>query len=203
MIAATVISAGTSSRMGYPKALLEFHGRTFLETILDALRAVGVQRRVVVLGPDADKILKHIGLRDVTVLSTERLEAGPIGSIRAAIREVQAHPVDGLLVWPVDMPQVTIATVETLLEQFRGSDRPIVVPEFRGTRGHPIIFGRSVFDELLAAPDAEGARAVVRADAGRVLRVPVDDPAVIKDLNTPEEYQELMKRQDEAGDRSD
>ena len=203
MIAATVISAGTSSRMGYPKALLEFHGRTFLETILDALRAVGVQRRVVVLGPDADKILKHIGLRDVTVLSTERLEAGPIGSIRAAIREVQAHPVDGLLVWPVDMPQVTIATVETLLEQFRGSDRPIVVPEFRGTRGHPIIFGRAVFDELLAAPDAEGARAVVRADAGRVLRVPVDDPAVIKDLNTPEEYQELMKRQDEAGDRSD
>ncbi len=203
MIAATVISAGTSSRMGYPKALLEFHGRTFLETILDALRAVGVQRRVVVLGPDADKILKHIGLRDVTVLSTERLEAGPIGSIRAAIREVQAHPVDGLLVWPVDMPQVTIATVETLLEQFRGSDRPIVVPEFRGTRGHPIIFGRAVFDELLAAPDAEGARAVVRADAGRVLRVPVDDPAVVKDLNTPEEYQELMKRQDEAGDRSD
>ncbi len=203
MIAATVISAGTSSRMGYPKALLEFHGRTFLETILDALRAVGVQRRVVVLGPDADKILKHIGLRDVTVLSTERLEAGPIGSIRAAIREVQAHPVDGLLVWPVDMPQVTIATVETLLEQFRGSDRPIVVPEFRGTRGHPIIFGRAVFDELLAAPDAEGARAVVRADAGRVLRVPVDDPAVVKVLNTPEEYQELMKRLDEAGDRSD
>ncbi len=202
MIAATVISAGTSSRMGYPKALLEFHGCTFLETILEAMLAVGVQRRIVVLGPDADKILKHIDLRDVTVLSTERLEAGPIGSIRAAIREVQAHPVDGLLVWPVDMPQVTIATVETLLEQFRRSDRPMVVPEFEGTRGHPIIFGRAVFDELLAAPDAEGARAVVRADTGRVLRVPVDDPAVAKDLNTPEEYQEFMKRQDEAVDGS-
>ncbi len=201
MIAATVISAGTSSRMGYPKALLEFRGRTFLETILDAMRAVGVQRRVVVLGPDADKILKHIDLRDVTVLSTECLEAGPIGSIRAAIREVQAHPVDGLLVWPVDMPQVTIATLETLLEQFRGSDRPIVVPEFEGTRGHPVIFGRTTFQELLEAPDAEGARSVVRADSGRVVTVSVSDPGVVEDLNTPSEYQRLITRHDGIRER--
>ncbi len=196
MIAATVISAGTSSRMGYPKALLEFHGRTFLETILDAMRAVGVQRRVVVLGPDAGKILKHIDLRDTTVLSTERLDAGPIGSIRAAIREVQAHPVDGLLVWPVDMPQVTIATVETLLERFLTSDRVIAVPEFDGTRGHPVIFGRATFQELLDAPDTEGARSVVRADSSRVLTVSVPDSGVVEDLNTPSEYQRLIARRD-------
>ena len=201
MIAATVISAGTSSRMGFPKALLEFHGRTFLETILDAMRAAGVQRRVVVLGPDADKILKNIDLRDVTVLSTERLEAGPIGSIRAAIREVQAHPVDGLLVWPVDMPQVTIATVETLLERFLNSDRVIAVPEFDGTRGHPVIFGRATFQELLEAPDEEGARSVVRADSGRVVTVPVSDPGVVEDLNTPSEYQRLITRHDGVRER--
>ncbi len=196
MIAATVISAGTSSRMGYPKALLTFHGRTFLETILDAMRAVGVRRRVVVLGPDADKILKHIDLTDETVLSTERLDAGPIGSIRAAIREVQAHPVDGLLVWPVDMPQVTIATVETLLHRFLTSNRVIAVPEFDGTRGHPVIFGRATFQELLDAPDAEGARSVVRADSDRVVTVPVPDPGVVEDLNTPSEYQRLITRHD-------
>lgn len=200
MIAATVLSAGISSRMGYPKALLEFHGRTFLESILDAMRAVGIQRRVVVLGPDADKILAKLDLRDVTVLSTERFEAGPIASIRAAIREVQTHPVDGLLVWPVDMPHVTIATVETLLELFRQTDRVIAVPEFEGKRGHPVIFGRPVFDELLDAPDSEGARAVVRADPDRVLRIPVQDAAVLSDLNTLPHYQELMKREDEARD---
>ncbi len=200
MVAATVLSAGASSRMGFPKALLEFHGRTFLESILDALHAAGIRRRLVVLGSDRDKVLEKHDLRDVTVLTTERFEAGPIGSIRAAVREILAHPVEGLLVWPVDMPHVTIDTVVTLLDRFRGSDRPIVVPEFEGTRGHPIIFGRAVFDELLMAPDAEGAKAVVRADADRVLRVPVDDPAVVKDLNTPEEYEELMNIEDKARD---
>ena len=79
-------------------------------------------------GRDADKIWQHIALDGGSGRSTEGLGAGPIGSIRAAIREVQAHPVDGLLVWPVDMPQVTIATVETLLHRFLTSNRVIAVP---------------------------------------------------------------------------
>ena len=198
MIAATILSAGASSRMGFPKALLEYHGRTFLQSILDAALAVGIQRRIVVLGSGADKILQKHDLHDVTVVSTEQFEAGPIGSIRAAVREVQSHPVDGILVWPVDMPHVTIATVETLLDGFRSSEAPIAVPVFEGRSGHPVIFGATVFDELLQAPDAEGARTVVRADPDRVIRVPVDDSAVVEDLNTPREYQTLMRREDES-----
>ena len=198
MIAATILSAGASSRMGYPKALLEYHGQTFLESILDATQALGIQRRLVVLGPESDKILARHDLHDVVVLATEQFDAGPIGSIRAAIREVEAHPVDGLLVWPVDMPHVTIATVETLLDGFRRMGCPIVVPEFEGKGGHPVIFGRAVFEELLAVPDGEGARAVVHTDPARVARLAVDDPAVVEDLNTPVEYQSLMKREDET-----
>ena len=196
MIAATIISAGASSRMGFPKALLEYHGVTFLQSILDATGAVGVHRRMVILGHEADKILAKHDLRDVVVLQTEQFEAGPIGSIRAAVREVTAHPVDGILVWPVDMPHVAIATVEALLAGFRSSGSPIVIPAYRGKHGHPVIFGRDVFQELLAAPDSEGARAVVHADPSRVVEVPVDDSAVVEDLNTPVEYQNLMKKED-------
>jgi molybdenum cofactor cytidylyltransferase len=198
MIAATILSAGASSRMGYPKALLEYHGRTFLQSILDAALAAGIQRRIVVLGPAADKILAKHDLRDVTVLSTDDFEAGPIGSLRSAIREVASHPVDGLLVWPVDMPHVTIATIETLLDGFRASGLPIAVPTFGGRGGHPVIFGKAVFDELLAAPDSVGAKSVVRADPRRVARIPVGDSAVVDDLNTPREYQTLKKREDET-----
>ena len=196
MIAATIISAGASSRMGFPKALLEYHGVTFLQTILDATRAVGIHRRVVIVGHQADKILVKHDLRDVVVLETEQLEAGPIGSIRAAIKEVEPHPVDGILVWPVDMPHVAIATVDALLAGFRSSGRPIVIPAYKGKHGHPVIFGRDVFQELLEAPDSEGARAVVHADPNRVFEVPVDDSAVVEDLNTPVEYQNLMKKED-------
>ncbi len=204
MIAATILSAGTSSRMGYPKALLQYRGRTFLQSILDATEAAGIQRRIVVLGPDADKILETHDLRDVIVVYTKQFEAGPIGSIRAAIHEILSHPVDGLLVWPVDMPHVTIATVETLVDGFRGSAASIAVPVFRGKGGHPVIFGREVFgrevfDELLEASDSDGARAVVRAERDRVVRVPVSDSAVVEDLNTLSEYQRLKKREDEKG----
>jgi CTP:molybdopterin cytidylyltransferase MocA len=183
--------------MGYPKALLTFHNGTFLQSILDATAAAGIHRRIVVIGPNPDKILEKHDLRDVTVVSTEQFEAGPIGSIRAAVREVQGHPVDGILVWPVDMPHVTIATVETLLDAFRESHAPIVVPVFAEKGGHPVIFGREVFDELLQAPDSQGAKAVVRADPSRVLRVPVTDAAVVEDLNTPGEYRTLQRQEDE------
>ncbi len=199
MIAATILSAGTSSRMGCPKALLEYQGRTFLQSILDATEAAGIQRRIVVLGPDADKILETHDLRDVIVVYTKQFEAGPIGSIRAAIHEILSHPVEGLLVWPVDMPRVTIATVETLVGGFTRSAAPIAVPVFQGKGGHPVIFGREVFDELLEAADSDGARVVVRADRGRVVRIPVSDSAVLEDLNTPSEYQRLKQREDEKG----
>ncbi len=199
MIAATILSAGTSSRMGCPKALLEYQGRTFLQSILDATEAAGIQRRIVVLGPDADKILETHDLRDVIVVYTKQFEAGPIGSIRAAIHEILSHPVEGLLVWPVAMPRVTIATVETLVGGFTRSAAPIAVPVFQGKGGHPVIFGREVFDELLEVSDSDGARVVVRADRGRVVRIPVSDPAVLEDLNTPSEYQRLKQREDEKG----
>ncbi len=196
MIAATVIAAGESSRMGFPKALLTYRGRTFLQTILDSAAALGLMP-LAVLADGADNILQQHDLRAVTVLTNWEPEAGPIGSIRESVRAVLNHPVDALLVWPVDFPHVAVATVQTLIDGFRQSGKPIVVPLCNARRGHPVIFGRTVFDELLKAPDSEGAQAVVRADAGRVLQVSVDDPAVLDSLNTPDAYRDLLRRGDE------
>jgi molybdenum cofactor cytidylyltransferase len=72
----------------------------------------------------------------------------------------------------------------------------VVLPEYNNRGGHPVLFGRAVFPELLAAPDEQGARAVVRADPERVLRIPVTDAAVMDRLNTPRAYQDLLRRQD-------
>ncbi len=71
-----------------------------------------------------------------------------------------------------------------------------MVPSYQARRGHPVIFGRAVFEELLAVPDDQGARAVVRSDPSRVAVVPVDDPAVTEDIDTPEAYMELLRRED-------
>ena len=201
MIAAIVLAAGASERMGRPKATLHLRGETFLETVLDGCAAAGVNRCVVVLGPNMHNILSRKYLGGVAVVRNPSPETGPIGSIRIALEELLNHPVEAVLVWHVDRPHVAVSTIAALIDRFRGGGASIVLPEFEGTRGHPVIFGRAVFEELLQAPDDQGARAVVRADPSRVAVVTVQDPAVTESVNTPEAYEELLRRLD-AGDAS-
>jgi CTP:molybdopterin cytidylyltransferase MocA len=203
MFAAIILAAGASERMGYPKALLPYRGRPFLAGIVDACYAAGIEKRVVVLGYYADKIKEEIDLSQAIVAMNDDLAAGPIGSIRAGLTALAPFPVDAVLVWPVDRPHVTVATVEALLDGFRSTHRAIVVPTHGAKRGHPVLFGRQVFAELLGAPNDEGARAVVHKDAARVAEVAVADPAVLEDFNTPDDYRKLLRQEDEVrGDKA-
>lgn len=201
MITAIILAAGASQRMGYPKALLRFHGTTFLETILQAALAAGVGARVVVLGPDMRKVLSECSLEgiDAQVVENTNPETGPIRSLQLGVAEVINRPVEAVLVWHVDRPHVAVSTIQALVNRFRDGGAAIVVPSYDGRRGHPVIFGRAVFEELLAVPMNEGARTVVRADPSRVVEVPVDDPAVVEDVDTPDDYHDLLRRADGAG----
>jgi molybdenum cofactor cytidylyltransferase len=198
VIAAIILAAGASRRMGFPKALLTYRGTTFLETTVRASEAAGLKRLVVVLGPDSAKVLSECALPMSGVEVVENLapETGPIASLQLGIRSVINHPVDGVLAWHVDRPHVAVATIQALVASYRDGSASIVVPSYRERRGHPVLFGRTVFGELLAVRQGHGARSVVRADPSRVLTVPVDDPAVVQDVDTPAEYQDLLRRSD-------
>ena len=185
--------------MGFPKALLLYRGKTFLETVLEACGAAGLEPAVVVLGPDAPNILSAIDLRGALVVRNEHPETGPIGSIQKAVSAIINRPVDGAVVWPVDQPHVLVGTVERLVQEFRERHAAIAVPVRGGRRGHPVLFGRGVFQELMDAPQDVGARAVTRADPARVAEVPVDDPAVLEDIDTPEAYEELIRQSGPLG----
>ena len=201
MIAAIILAAGASERMGHPKALLKLRGRTFLETVIDGCEASGVSRCVVVLGPDRDKVLSQVDLGDATVVENPTPVTGPIASIRIGLRELLNHPVEAVLVWHVDRPHIAVSTVTALMDRFREGGASVVIPEFDGVRGHPVVFARAVFEELMHVSDDEGARAVVRADPSRLDVVPVSDSAVTEDVDTPEAYEELLRRTD-FGDAS-
>jgi molybdenum cofactor cytidylyltransferase len=198
MFAAIILAAGASERMGQPKALLQFRGVTFLEAVLEASWAAGLDRRIVVVGPDGDKVLSNIELSGITTLRNPDPATGPIGSIKLAVTEALNHPVEGAVVWHVDRPHVAVATIQALLDRFGRGDVAIVAPEYLGRRGHPVLFGRGVFQELLDASGGEGARAVVRADPSRVAFVPVNDPAVVEDVDTPEAYRDLLRNIDRS-----
>ena len=196
-LASIVLAGGRSSRMGSPKALLDFRGEPFVLRILEALEALDLKTRVVVVGPTADsnEIRAALARHDCALVENGDVDGGPIASLRAGLAALQPLAPTGVLVWPVDLPHVRVDTVDRLLDTFRRHASFAVVPRFGARRGHPIVWGAASFAELAASPEAtrEGARAVLHAHAAEIQEVPVDDPAVIDDLNTREDYERLVR----------
>ena len=181
--------------MGRPKALLDFRGRPFAVRILEALEALDVKSRVVVLGPDAARVRPSLATHECLIVENPDLAAEAIGSLRAALAALQPIRPSGIVAWPVDLPHVRVATLERLLEAHRRTGAPAVVPTFAERRGQPVVWDQALFPELAtsAAATRHGARAVLAAHERDVLTVTVDDPAVIDDLNTPEDYERLVR----------
>jgi molybdenum cofactor cytidylyltransferase len=108
-------------------------------------------------------------------------------SVQCGIRSLP-RGTRGFLIWPVDHPLVAVKTVDSLLGELSGGDPAVVLPVHHGRRGHPVLFAAALALELMEAPASEGARAVVRAHRRDRVEVPVDDPGVITDIDTPEAY---------------
>ncbi len=186
MLAAVILAAGESSRMGSPKALVTHQGHPFLEHLLEITRHPNVGLTRVVLGANADEIRSQLKLDPATVVVNTNWTQGQLSSIHAALRSLPAGLTDGILLCLVDHPLITAALVSELIEQFYASPKLIVVPTYNGKRGHPAIFSSKLYPELLKAPLDTGARAVVWAHAEEVLEVPTVEEGVVLNLNDPE-----------------
>ena len=194
-MAGVVLAGGRSARMGTPKALLDFRGEPFVARILEAFEALDLKTRVVVLGPDAARVRPAIAGHDCVIVVNSDADTGQIGSLRCALAALRPVGPTAIIVWPVDLPHVRIATVERLTEAYRHGAASIVVPTFAERRGHPVIWDTRLFRELETSETAsrEGARAVRQAHEHEVRNVSVDDPAVIDQVNTPEDYERLVR----------
>jgi molybdenum cofactor cytidylyltransferase len=191
-IAAAILSAGESRRMGSPKALLAAGvGQTFLERIAEVLREAGLRRVFVVVSPDSAAIRVTAERARIAWVENPDPSPGPISSIRTALDVIEPEGFEALLFWPVDSPCVTPGTVREIVAAYRADGPPIVVPAHDGRRGHPVVCGRAVWPELRAPAADAGARVVVRKDPGRVCEVPVDDEGILLDIDTKREYRRL------------
>ena len=194
MIAAVILSAGESSRMGRPKALLPMDGETFIERIVGALARTRVGKIIVVLGHDADELRRQIESLPVIILINPDYRLGQISSLQVAVRYLDKDEnCEGMLVHLVDHPFIDSALVDLMIERFHASKKLIVVPRYRGKRGHPVLFSRRLFAELLSAPLDQGAKAVVNAHRDETLEIETDDPGIAVDIDTPELYRQHVK----------
>jgi molybdenum cofactor cytidylyltransferase len=193
VLAAVILSGGESRRMGSPKALIPFRGRTFLQHLLDAARHPQISPVLVVLGPHADQIRNEVALDPANVVINDDWQLGQLSSIQAAVRQLSPQKnIDGIMLFLVDHPLISRALVAKLAAEFERTRSAIVLPTFKGKRGHPVIFSRQLFDELLAAPLDKGARVVVWAHAHEVLEVPTEEEGIVLNLNDPESFQKAL-----------
>jgi molybdenum cofactor cytidylyltransferase len=191
MLAAAILAAGESRRMGSPKALVPLRGVTFVQHLVDATSVprVGVIR--IVLGAGAEEIRARLGVEPATIVVNPDWEKGQLSSIHAAIRSLPAG-TEGLILAPVDHPLISTNLVLRLIKQFDSTDKQIVLPTFHSRRGHPVIFRASLYDELLEASPEVGARQVVWAHEQEIAEVATEEEGVVLNLNDPETLKKAM-----------
>jgi molybdenum cofactor cytidylyltransferase len=181
-----LLAAGESRRMGYPKPLLKVDSETFVEHLAAAMLTV-VARLTIVVGAHADRVRPAIPIDPrIKVVENPDWVRGQLSSIKAGIRALRPA-ASAALIHLTDHPTVKAETFASVVKAYRQSGKPIVIARHGGHRGHPVLFDRTMFAELLDAPEDQGARVVVNADASRVVYSEVDDPGILLDLDTPED----------------
>ena len=193
MIAGIILAAGASSRMGTPKALLDYRGETFVGRLARVLGET-CHPVIVVLGYHAEAIRAAIPATATIVVNPDP-GRGQLSSLQTGLAALP-DDADGFAFIPVDCPAIETSTVTELVQAFKQRDPAtmFVIPRQSGKRGHPVLAPRSIAAEFLAlAPTAE-AREVVHAHVDRTEYVEVDDAGIFTDVDDPEAYRLLKER---------
>jgi len=187
MIAAIVLAAGQSKRMGRPKQLLPLGRRTILGKVVQVFRESRVDRTVVVLGAGASRVRKSLKLQDETVVINSAYREGMSGSLKAGLRAVEGE-ADAVIIALGDQPLVSPGTVDLMIETYLRKKAAVVVPVYRGRRGNPVLFDRALFPQLEEITGDVGAKSVVMRNESNLVEAEVDDDGVAVDIDTPDDY---------------
>lgn len=185
MIAAIVLAAGASRRFGSQKLLAELRGKPVVRWAVENVLAAQPDEVIVVVGREGEGVRDALHGLAVRIVVNDRWTEGIGGSLRAGVAALSAE-ADAAMIALGDQPGVDASVIASLLNAQSEGSRSIVVPSYRGERGHPVIFSAEIFPELLAMEGDRGARDVIARDISRVTRVDFDSPVPI-DLDTEAE----------------
>ncbi|MHC4843262.1 MAG: nucleotidyltransferase family protein [Planctomycetota bacterium] len=194
MINAVVLAAGQSKRMGKPKPLLKFNQLTFLGHIISVLKLSEVDEITVVLGAAAEEIKQTVDLSEVTVVINKDYLKGQLSSLISALEQIPEQ-TEAIILCLVDHPFHTEELVNEIIHIFRETQSSVIIPVYNEERGHPTLFSKALFNELINAPLDQGARYVVYSNEDKILELKTTEKGTRIGIDTPQQYKSYFKRE--------
>jgi molybdenum cofactor cytidylyltransferase len=190
MLALLILAAGESSRMNFPKALLKIGEETFLECILRKGKEAGLTSIAVITGSDHEKISHLLPL--VLCIHNENYMQGQISSLQKGIGNLPEE-ITKVMVWPVDQPLIKKETVSILIEHSNQEKKAVTIPVYQDRKGHPVIYNKAAMEAAVRLQSHQTGKDLQSLFAKDISLVKVEDPGVVIDIDTPEDYEKYIK----------
>ena len=191
-VALLLLAAGASTRMGRPKQLLPYRGRTLLRHAAETAVASGCAPVVLVTGALHQELLAEVAGLPIQAINNEKWESGMASSIQAGLAAVAPAQPRAVLIMLTDQPLVTPGLLQQLVAQQQHTQAPIVAAAYGDTLGVPALFARALLPALLQLQGQQGAVRLIAGQGAAVGRV--DFPAGLLDVDTPEQYAALLSK---------
>jgi molybdenum cofactor cytidylyltransferase len=187
-----ILAAGASTRMGTPKQLLSYQGRSFIRHMAEVAIASVCQPIAVVLGANAQQIKPEVSELPVQIVDNQQWAEGMSTSIRVGIEALLAvnQNLEAVVIALCDQPFVSSQMVNQIVEAYHFTGKPIIASEYAGTLGVPALFSRLLCSELMALKSTEGAKQLIKRHINEVFSIPFPDGAI--DIDTPNDYEQLQ-----------
>ena len=190
MIRTLILAAGESRRMGQPKMLLPFSGATIIEAVVHSALASAADEVMVVLGAGEEKIRNAIAHLPVEIAVNTEYRLGMLSSIQCGFRSLPTGTC-AMVIMLGDQPTIPAQAVDRVIDAWRQSCKGLVLPVYDGRRGHPLLVDMRYRTEVLNLHPSAGMRSILTSHTADILEVPMDIPAVLKDIDTPDDYAKL------------
>ena len=186
MFSAIILAAGESTRMGEPKPLVRFGKLTFLETVRQNVKNAGIEDISIVLGHKADQITKELNLSPNDFIINHNYQFGQFSSVKTGVKNLKPN-CTGVFLALVDQPQIGSNVLAKLRKNFEENPDKIVIPTFKGKRGHPPVLPKWLFPEIITANSTtQKTSAIIHSHPDKIYELEINDESILWNINTKE-----------------
>lgn len=182
-----ILAAGESKRMGSSKMLLMFNGRTMIENVIENVSGSEIINILVVLGSDREILTEVVRKFNVKHCFNDNYIEGMLSSVQCGFRNLPSD-FEAVMIFQGDQPLITPKTINKVIEAYRLTGKGIVIPVYKKKRGHPLLINRKYSKEIKKLDAHEGLRSLAYRFPEDVMEVETDDPGILRDFDTYEEY---------------